>query len=795
MIPKMMTLQQSFELAVRHQSAGQLAEAEQLFRQILAQNPNHADALHRLGVIAFDLKNYDAAIGLIERAIALLPSRASFYSNLGNVFKARGDLKKAVVFYQSAIKLKPDFFEAYYNLAIVLRDQGELDQAISAYRKSIQLRPDSAEVHNNLGLALKDQRQLEQASAEFRKAIQLNADFAMAHSNLGCVLTEQGTLDESIAALRRAIQLKPDYAEAHYNLGIALMDKGELDGAIETYRTAIKMNPAYAQAYNNLGIALAEKGRLDEALTAYRTAIQLQPRYAEAHSNLGSALTEKGQSDEAVAAYQNSIQLNPQNSQAQNNLGLALSKRGELDGALTAYQAALKVNHSYGDAYSNLGNVFKDQGQLDQAIEAYRKALELHPDNIKAHSNLIFALHFHPDYGPNAITAEARRWYQQHAEPLKNTIYSCSNDRAPERRLRIGYVSPDFRKHPVGRFMLPLLEHHDHTLFEIFCYSDARRPDELTAQLRSHADTWRDTAGLSHPQLAEIIRQDQIDILVDLVMHTEGSRLLVFALKPAPLQITWLAYPGITGLETIDYRITNPLMDPPDPSDESHFEKPLRLPQTYWCYQPPANTPQVNALPALATGQLTFGCLNNLAKVTAVTLSAWCAVLRGIPSSRLILHAKEGNFRQNLQDLFVREGVDPARVELIGKVSELQYFQTYHRIDIALDPFPYCGGTTTCDALWMGVPVVTLSGDTPVSRAGLSILTNVGLPQLVAKTTDEYVRIATGLAADLPQLAALRSQMRHRMGQSPLMDAPRFAQNMEEAYRNMWRGWCDEHQR
>jgi predicted O-linked N-acetylglucosamine transferase (SPINDLY family) len=369
---------------------------------------------------------------------------------------------------------------------------------------------------------------------------------------------------------------------------------------------------------------------------------------------------------------------------------------------------------------------------------------------------------------------------------------SPNHDRDADRRLRIGYVSPDLRDHVVGRFMLPLLANHDHQRFEIFCYADVARADAMTERLRSHADCWRNTAGLSDEQLARAVRDDRIDILIDLTMHMAGSRLLAFARKPAPVQVTYLAYCGTTGLEAMDYRLTDPHLDPPDATDE-YVEQSIRLPRTYWCYQPPDDAPEVSSLPMTrAGGRVTFGCLNNFSKVSQPTIETWAELLRAIPDARLILHAHAGAHRQRLLTRLGELGIDTGRIEFVGFAPTASYLATYHRIDVALDPFPYAGGTTTCDALWMGVPVVTLAGRTAVGRGGASILTNLGLPELVARSPEEYVQIALALARAPQRLERLRCSMRDRMGRSPITDAPGFACDVESAYRAMWARHCDQ---
>jgi predicted O-linked N-acetylglucosamine transferase (SPINDLY family) len=365
-----------------------------------------------------------------------------------------------------------------------------------------------------------------------------------------------------------------------------------------------------------------------------------------------------------------------------------------------------------------------------------------------------------------------------------------TNDCSPDRRLRIGYVSPDFRSHPVGTFLLPLLESHDHQGFEIFCYSSVRVPDAITARCRAQADVWRDALGMSDEQLAGAIRDDRIDVLVDLTMHMADNRLLVFARKPAPVQVTYLAYCGTTGLAAMDYRLTDPYLDPPGRDEPFYCERSVRLPETYWCYRPVIETSPAETLPASGTGQIVFGSLNNFCKVSDASLAAWSRLLQAVPGSRLLLHAHAGSHRQRVCTLLAGQGVAAERLELIDFLPAGDYFDVYRRIDVALDPFPYGGGTTTCDALWMGVPVVSLAGATAVGRGGLSILSNVGLPDLVARDPGEYVEIAARLAGDLPRLRELRAALRDRMRKSPLMDAPRFARNVEAAYRRMWKEWC-----
>jgi predicted O-linked N-acetylglucosamine transferase (SPINDLY family) len=722
------TIQQAFELALGHHQSRRLAEAEAIYRQILAVEPRHADALHLLGVIAGQTGRNDLAVDLIGQVIAL----------------------------------KPGDFEAYNNLGVVLRDNGQLDEAIVAYRQAIALKPNYAEAHNNLGNALQD----------------------------------KGQADEAVAAYRQAIALSPNYAEAYINLGNGLLDKGQLDEAIAAYRQAVALNPHLPAAHNNLGNALRDKGQLNEAIASCRQAVALNPRLPAAHNNLGNALQDKGQLDEAIAAHRQAIALKPNYAEAQSNLGNALLAKGQLNAAIAAYRQAIALKPNLPQAYLNLGTALLDTGHLDEAIAAYRQACALKPNNSEAHSNVALALHYHPGVEARAIAEEHERWQRQHAEPLRPFIKPHANDRDPQRRLRVGYVSADFCEHSVAFFLEGVLACHDAGQVEVFCYANVARPDAVTARLQRLAGHWREISRRADVEVAELIRHDQIDILVDLAGHTAGHRLLLFARQPAPVQVSWLGYPDTTGLQAMDYRLTDALADPPGTTEHLHSEQLIRLPESAWCYRPAAEAPPVSVLPALAAGQITFGCFNALPKISGPQLQLWSGILRDVPGSRLLLKnrgLRDPSTQEHLRARLEEAGVAQERIELVAYARNLaEHLALYSRVDIALDTFPYHGTTTTCEALWMGVPVVTLAGKTHTSRVGVSLLTNAGLSELIARSPEEYAQLAATLAGDLPRLSRLRGTLRGRLEQSPLMDAPRFARDIEAAYRTMWRHWCFE---
>jgi protein O-GlcNAc transferase len=752
-----MTIEQAFDAALQHHQAGRLVEAEGIYRGILAQQPRNADVMQLLGVLASQVNAHDQALELLRGAIAIVPDFAEAHGNLGLALKRAGRLDEAIVSYRRAIEIKPDFVDVHNNLGLALQGRGEFDAAIECYQRALALRPDFADAHNNLGDVLQNMERFDEAIESFQRALSLRPDFIDAHNNLGNALQQRGRLDEAIASFQQALSLNPQFIAARNNLGNAFHAQGHVEKAIACFRQVLIQKPDFAQAHNNLGNVLKDMGQIDAAIACYQRALVIDPNYVDARSNLASILHAQGRLDEAVACFEQAIALRP----------------------------------DFVSSHINLGNVFKDQGRLDEAIASYRRALELRLDNAVAHSNLAYALHFYPGYDGNEIFKEHLRWNDRHARHLRTADTFGDIDRSPDRRLRIGYVSPDFREHVVAWNLLPLLSQHDHEKFEVIAYADLVRPDATTDRIRAMTDGWRDIRGKSDEQVAELIRTDRVDILIDLASHMKRNRLLVFAHKPAPVQVTYLAYCSTTGLEAMDYRFSDPYMDPAD-SDLSYYsERTMRLPQTYWCYRPGGPTPEVSLPPSLANGFVTFGCMNNFAKVSGDALELWADVLSAVHASRLLLSTGVGSHRKAVIDRFAKRGISADRLELIGWQPWEQYVQQLSSIDIALDPFPYNGGITSCDALWMGVPVVSLSGRTAVGRAGGSILSNIGLRDMVADTPEEYVRIAVDFANDQNRLRELRTTLRQRMEQSPLMDAPRFARDVEAAYRQMWRSWCD----
>lgn len=573
--------------------------------------------------------------------------------------------------------------------------------------------------------------------------------------------------------------------------GIERERAGDLAGAESAYRALIAASPHDAQALHLLGHVLALQGRAEEAVETLARAAALAPGDPELRFNLAQALGASGRPREAEEELRAALRLRPRFGAAQLALGDLLALADRVDEAEECYRAALELEPERAEAHYNYGNLLHRTGRIGEAIERYRRALELKPDFARAHSNLVYALNFSAAYSPEAIWREHREWARRHAARFAREIRPHPNSLRTDRVLRVGYVSPNFRDHAVSCFFEPTLRHHDRERIAVFCYSDVRRPDATTERLRAYPCTWRDTAQLDDEGLAELVRADAIDILVDLTGHTDGHRLLLFARKPAPVQVTWNGYANTTGLDTMDYRITDPHADPPGLTDHLHSERLVRLPEVYMAFEPPAASPEVAAAPVLRNGYVTFGSFNALAKIGPQVIRVWARLLAAVPGARLlVLTVPEGRTRARLLEAFAACGVEPGRIELRPRLPFAQFLAEHARADIALDPFPFCGTTTTCQTLWMGVPVITLAGRTHVSRVGASLLANAGLPELVARDEQDYVARAATLAADPARLQQLRAGLRERLARSPVTDGARHTRYLERAYATMWENHC-----
>lgn len=735
--------------------AGRLEQAARSCDQVLSVDPDNANALHLRGLIAYGQGNARRAEELIREAIGHQPRTVNFHCDLGVVLERRGALAEAVASYDAALSIDPNFAGVHYKRANALRALGCFDKAADSY-------------HN---------------------AIRCNPRHADAHEALGGVLQRAGNLADALGALDQALLLAPAHAGAHCNRGIVLTALDRPDEALDAYDLAVRHNPSLAIAHANRGNILRALGRPGDALAAYDAALRIVPADAEIHFLRGNLLREHGSLDNAVAAYRNAIAFAPNFGNAYNNLGISLQALGRLKQAMVALDQALAINQNHAAAHANRGNVLMDQGRFREAALAYENALGLDPTLAGNHANYLNCLNYDPTRSDAEVHAAHLRWGERHDSPYARTR-AHDNDRDSDRPLRVGFVSADLGRHPVGYLLQPLMDAADPGEMSLYCYSGRAVEDDLSRELMASAKAWRRTNGLSDADLAAAIEADRIDILIDLSGHTAGNRLDCFARRPAPVQAHWLGYAFTTGLPAMDYALWDWTCVPA--GDERWFsEKVIRLP-IRWCYAPPAYAPTVKVPPM--GRPVSFGSFNNLTKLAPDVVETWSRILAAVPGARLVLSwmsLADAEERDRVRGLFAGHGVAPGRLTLVGGApTHAGVLALYHDVDIALDPFPYSGGLTTLEALWMGVPVITLPGSRPVSRQSASLLAALGRGEWIAEDRGSYLGLAVDLAADPATRAAYRRDQRRRMSSSPLCDAPGFARAFAAALRAMWRTWA-----
>lgn len=615
-----------------------------------------------------------------------------------------------------------------------------------------------------------------EAEAGYRRALEIHPDFPDALHLLGVIAYQKGDHVAAESLIRRSVQVAPGIPVYHSSLGLVLLAMRRKLEAVSEFKIASEMNPTIPEFFTQLGAAYFQTEQLELAEQASRRAIALAPNNAEAYYNLGNSLIPRDRLTEALDAYAMASRLRPNWAPPVTNQAVALRRMERYDEAAECFKTAIALTPGDANLYGNLGSVIKDLGLLEEAVETYRKGLAIKPDSDKTFSNLILTLFYIPDLPRKVIDAELEAYEARVAGPLRGP--AMAHRPAKGRKIRVGFFSPDFRMHPAGVMAAPVMGKLNRDIFEVFGYGEMLWRDEWTAVCQRSVNVFRETHLLHDDQVDAMIRNDQLDILVDLASHTAGGRLTALARKPAPIMGTWLAYCESTGMKAMDFRISDPWMDP---ADFGGVEKVVRLPMSYWCYPNIGMAMDPGDLPAKTAGRVTFGCLNSFCKINRKVILVFAAILGKIRDSQLLLSSPAGSARGRLLNQFSELGVDPSRIQFVERELWDNYFKVYRRIDIALDVFPFNGGMTTCDALWMGVPVVNLIGQRGVARAGWSILNNIGMPELAGNSAEEYVKIACDLAGDLSRLQQIRKELRARMIASPLMDLTRFTRDMETA--------------
>jgi predicted O-linked N-acetylglucosamine transferase (SPINDLY family) len=810
-----------FSQAVEAQRRGDLVEAARLYRQVLSLDPRDEAACGNLAIIAAQQGDLAGAERLFRQALDLRPNPEGF-NNLGTLLQQQGRAADAIAAHRRAIALRPDYAAAHLALGNASKQQGDFDAALAAYRQAVRINPAAAEAHNNIGVVLQRQGKLDAALAAYREAAALQPASAQAHFNIGVVLHEKRDFDAAAAAYRHVTALRPEIADAYNNLGTVLQDQGRLDEALAAFDAAIRRRDDYAEAHFNRGVALRQQGKLEPALAALRDATARRADYVEALNNAGIVLQELGRLDEALAAFEGILRLRPAHAEAYNNLGAVLLGQGRADAALGALQKALALRPDYPEAFYNLGNAWRELGKLEGAIAAYQSALRLRPEDADAFSQLVYhrwracdwtdyaadqaklldlvrggAARVPPFYllatpaSPEDQLACARRWLAPIVPPPESIFrHTAPRERA---RIRLGYLSADFHQHATAALAAELFERHDRERFEVLAYSYG--PDDaspMRARLTRAFDRFVDIRALSHRAAAERVRDDEVDILIDLKGYTQHARPQIAAFRPAPVQVNYLGFPATMGADFIDYIIVDDFVAPAA-AQPFFAEKLVHLPG---CYQ--VNDRQ-RAIAAAAPSRaecglpregFVFCSFNNTYKITPDFFACWMRLLAAVPGSVLWLLEANDLVARNLRREAERGGVDPARLVFAPRAPLPEHLARHRHADLFLDTLPCNAHTTASDALWAGLPVLTCAGSTFAGRVAGSLLAAVGLPELIATSLAQYECLAVALARDARELADLRERLLRGREASTVFDLPQTTRNLEAAYSAMWRRWC-----
>lgn len=778
--------QRGFQL---HQ-AGQLQQAEALYRQVLAVNPNHADSLHLLGIIARQAGQPLRALKYLDKAIKIQPRAAAYRTSRGNALKDLGRTKEAEASYRDALGLQRDFPEALSNLGGLLAELGRFTEAEKVCRDAARVRPDYS-AHINLGLALAGLGRLEEAVACYREAVRLRPDAPEAHNHLGRALFQLDQPAKAEASLREALRLRPNFADAHNNLGIVYRKIRRTASAEVFFRAAVRVRPDFVEAHINLADTLHLLGRAADAEPHGREAVRLSPKSPDAHNCLGLALTGLARHAEAEASYREAIRLRPEFTAAHNNLGYALRELDRQPEAEACFREALRLDAGNSEATKGLALVLLAQRKFAEAATHLEKALAAITTSATEWRVLLGSFLYVPDLSVGERFEKHLAFGRQMREQAKaNPLPPPVNDRTPGRRLRIGWLSSDFHRHPVARNIGILFRNRDRDAFETFCYADVKHPDEMTEAFQRNSDNWRSIAGLDDASVAEMIRADQIDIMIYLAGHFDDNRPQVAAWRPAPVQLSMFDT-ATSGLAEMDYLLADRVLAPL-PRAEKFTERVLRPPFCY-VHEPPLGGPAPGQPPCLSGGGVKFASFHNPSKLHPKVFGLWGEILRRLPEATI-----QFQYMERFADKTLQQTVRGDLGEEVSSRAEFgaytraigDHLQAYNHVDISLDPFPFNGSTATFEALWMGVPVVTLLGDTIVSRWTAAMLSKLGLDDLVATSPGQYVEIAAGLASDHARLSELRHTLRDRMIRSAICDGPRVTHYFERTLRAVWRKWC-----
>ena len=737
---------------------GEFGRAESHYRDILAADDTNSDAYHGLGLIAYQTKNYDHAVDLIGRAVAKNPEDPEALNNFGNALSAIGRPTDALNAFQRAVSIRPEYPEGLNNLANMLRRLERRAQAVEVFGQAVSVAP----------------------------------EFNLARMNLARTLIEIHRFDEAIEVLESRLEQEPDDFKAHFYIGIAHSYAGDFEASLEPFTRCIELDPNDAEAHFRRGLAQMESDQKINAQVSYQIALNIEPEHVAARNNLANIFSTVGRYDEAIAEYELALETMPSRVDVMDNLAVALRKAARFDEAFAVFDRAIGIDPTYASLYNDLGAAHQCVGNMDKAAECYLQALEIAPDETSAEKNYLFALVNLPNLSPEERFERHRVQRGRHFNPEAHAKTFSSRSRDTNRRLRVGYLSSDFRTHVVSLSTLPIFEHHDHSAFEIFAYAEVMNVDKITDVFKEQCDHWRSITSMTDEEAARQIEEDEIDILVCLAGRFDQNRSLIPTFRPAPIQVSFHDV-ATTGLDDMDYWFTDSLLHPTD-TPERFTEELYRLP-VYYQYAPQENMPPTGSIPADENGYVTFGSFNKPEKLNEQVVDLWSKVLRAVPNSKLLLKYfnlyREDSQQKHWISRFEEHGISGDRLILQANTdSRHSHLGLYHQMDIALDPFPFNGATTTYEALSMGVPVITLRGRDFVARVGASLVTHTGHPEFVGANEDDYITVAADLAGDLNRLRMLRATLREDLETSPLIDGKTHTQSLETAYRDMWSRWC-----
>ena len=772
---------------------GKLQEAKVLCRRECTKHKTMHEAWHLMGIINNELGSHSDAEQCFRQVTALLSKSADAYFNLGKCLDTQGKLEEAEKNYLKASQLNPNSALTFIHLGLTQAKLHKLEEAESNLQCSLKIQPDNANFYHIIGIFYSQHGKYLEAERAFLAALELQPNFINVLEKLARFYSQAERLDDAEPIYRRIIQLAPTNVSALYGLSWILFLHNNYMDAVNYCTNAVKLDPTQVESHVLLGAIKQKQGKFTEALNSYQKAINLNPQNQNAHRNIGIVLCKLGRYEESINASKAAISIDNKIPGPYLNMANALAELGHLQKAINALRQSLIHSPDYEEAYSALGRILSLQGKIDEAFTCYKKALEINPELTSAQNGILPNLIYSNQFSRQEIYEAHRQWgLAQETNAIQRIDLNNNSD--PDKRLRIGYTSPDFRNHSVAFFFEPLLENKNSSAFEIFCYSDVEKPDNTTEQLKNLSHHWRNCFSLSDEAVAKLIRDDQIDILIDLAGHTEDNRLKVFSKRVAPVQVSYLGYPNTTGLSEMDYLVSDRFLDPDDESEKYYTEKLLYLPNSFFCYKAPSICPDIVSAPVIQNDYVTFGSYNKLTKISDEVIALWSQVLQAVPNSRLIFQCLSLNdppTRERYEKLFLANHISLERIDFISSSSFSDYLAGHANVDIVLDTFPWNGHTVSCHALWMGVPVVTLALDKRSSRMGLSILKTLGLDSCIAFNKEQYVNCARQLAEDRPQLETIRKNLRVRMRSSALCNGKQFTQDFETQLRSIWQTWCE----